>query len=428
MGTVRNFLSSTSGNVGVFFALAAVPTIVMMGAGVDLGVRQIAQQKLQEALDNGVLAAASKTQTNESLDVVVSSYLEEIGFSHEVSIQQTNEITETSRSVAVRAEYSVPTSFLSLLGIAELPVVAISKARDQLGSVEISLVLDMSGSMRNLRIKNTKAAAKSFVETMLDEDEGKDNVTISIVPFAGSVNVGDAVFDKLGGKRDHNYSSCFFIKNVEYGFFNLSFQSRKQVERYSEENPSFDPNKFLGRYMEDFYWCPEHSSSIVYPTSDLTKLNQSIDDLWLWDGTGTQYGLQWGGMLLDPAGKSITSAAISVGEMNSSLAELPRPYSESKKILVLMTDGVTSGQPLHEVDALNARKVTKKACDAIKSNGITIFTIFANDGKDNNEKKTAQEDLTYCASSPQNFFWVEDKNINDAFDAVAAKIKRLKLV
>ena len=60
---------------------------------------------------------------------------------------------------------------------------------ESIGNVEISLVLDVSGSMRNNnRLVNLKRAAKEFVQTMDDNTEdGK--MSISIVPYSTQVSM-----------------------------------------------------------------------------------------------------------------------------------------------------------------------------------------------------------------------------------------------
>ncbi len=55
---------------------------------------------------------------------------------------------------------------------------------------EIALVLDNSGSMAGSYLTDLKTAAKNLVSTMFTGADGNGKVTVGVVPFAGSVNVG----------------------------------------------------------------------------------------------------------------------------------------------------------------------------------------------------------------------------------------------
>lgn len=58
------------------------------------------------------------------------------------------------------------------------------------GTAEIALVLDNSGSMAGTYIDDLKKAATSLVNTVYYGVDGEGKISVSVVPFAGSVNVG----------------------------------------------------------------------------------------------------------------------------------------------------------------------------------------------------------------------------------------------
>ena len=58
------------------------------------------------------------------------------------------------------------------------------------GTAEIALVLDNSGSMAGTYINDLKTAATSLVNTVYYGVDGEGKISVSVVPFAGSVNVG----------------------------------------------------------------------------------------------------------------------------------------------------------------------------------------------------------------------------------------------
>ena len=73
MPAIRTALSSllfrlvrdTRGNALAIFAAALVPLIAMIGSGLDLGIRYMAEAKLQNACDAGVLAGRQAMQGND---------------------------------------------------------------------------------------------------------------------------------------------------------------------------------------------------------------------------------------------------------------------------------------------------------------------------------------------------------------------------
>jgi uncharacterized protein YegL len=76
-----------------------------------------------------------------------------------------------------------------------------SVAEEKIANVEISLVLDISGSMRfNDRMTRLKPAAQAFVDKVMT-DQTNGVTTLSLVPFAGQVNPGDVLFDYFRGER-----------------------------------------------------------------------------------------------------------------------------------------------------------------------------------------------------------------------------------
>lgn len=59
------------------------------------------------------------------------------------------------------------------------------------GTAEIALVLDNSGSMAGTYIADLKTAAENLVDVVFaGTEEGDGNMSVAVVPFAGSVNVG----------------------------------------------------------------------------------------------------------------------------------------------------------------------------------------------------------------------------------------------
>ena len=56
-GSLRRLLRDSAGNALPLMAAALVPLLAMVGGGIDMGRSYLAQSRLQQACDAGVLAA-----------------------------------------------------------------------------------------------------------------------------------------------------------------------------------------------------------------------------------------------------------------------------------------------------------------------------------------------------------------------------------
>ncbi|WP_139315230.1 pilus assembly protein [Mongoliimonas terrestris] len=181
------------GNVGLIFALTVIPVAMATGAAIDYGHATREQSRLQSALDMGTLAAlgsATPTTTTAEARAVMERYIAgDFGSGYTVESFEASLGRTGERLVRARVTANVPTSFLSLAGLRQVPVAATSETRIGDDEIEIVMVLDNSGSMKDdNKIGRLRDAAKSLVTTVEGEARGK--VRYGLVPFAALVNVG----------------------------------------------------------------------------------------------------------------------------------------------------------------------------------------------------------------------------------------------
>lgn len=421
------------GNVAIVFALMLVPIIALGGAGIDLAQYETVRIELQDSLDRGVLAAASLKQ-NRDVEAVLKDYLTPLDYAENVDLTYTAETTLNSRRITAEAAYTVQTAFIHLVGVDRLTARATSTAEEARQNLEMSLMLDMSGSMiNNNRIGNLKSAAKEFIDAILDDDTS-EYTTISIVPYAGQVNVGADVFDILSSNRFQSYSSCFELgeSNGAYGANPADFGKAEQLPHFTHWN--------YGRTDMRPWWCPLESTSITYLSNDAAVLKARIDSLEMHDGTGTQNAMQWGYTLLNPAARTVVEAAVKAGRMSKGFADRPAAFDDTgtQKVIVLMTDGQITEQfrpkdyarspdlkPDNKQVSSAATNATRLAnvCAAAKAKGITVFTI----GFEIAANSTAEQQMRSCASTSNHYYATSGKGISDAFKSISASIKKLRL-
>lgn len=352
--------------------------IVMVGIGVDVMRYEKERAHLQNTLDRAVLAAADLDQTLDP-EAVVQDYFAKAGLSDSLT-DVTVTSTLGSRTVTAKAEKDISTLFMQMTGVETLSLANVSTARESIDAVEISLVLDVSGSMRHYsRLTNLKSAAKDFVDDMFDNSV-PGTVTISIVPYATQVTAPQELFDQLNTKfspteggvfdgmtpaeqatwsadeaaaaaaaREENLSLCI---NWEANDFNdTTISATKEYERTLH----FDPwDDFDGRDNdpEELVRNPvceaAESREMMLLSDDRTALKNYIDGFFADGNTSLDVGMKWGAILTDPSFQPIVAQLTDpeIGLIDSEYADRPVSHTDSEtiKVIVLMTDGQNTSQ------------------------------------------------------------------------------------
>ncbi|RMH53429.1 MAG: hypothetical protein D6686_00665 [Alphaproteobacteria bacterium] len=440
------FRDDQRGAISAFMLVMLLTMFVAAGIAIDVMRHETVRSALQNGLDRGVLAAASLDQTL-APEEVIAGYLHRTPYLDErvrvtVNAEPAAGPVSTHRRIAASARTDIDTIFLRLVGIPTLEVAAVAAAEHARQNVEISLVLDISGTMAwEGRLQNLIPAARSFIRRVLTP-ETAPYTTINLIPYAGSVNPGPELFALLGGQRFHNQSSCIELGAADFDETGLPAAGfYRQVPHFHWWPIRADQEAYM-----DTGWCPSDARMpIEIMSNDADRLVERIEGLRLHDGTGTHIGMKWALALLDPGSNWAIGSLIAQGRVSPDFADRPKPWHdpESLKFIVLMTDGMISDQnrpappylvevtpdPIRGYDARvhNAGKTTNRArffqmCNAAKAHGVTVFTIAF-------EVPAANEwEMRDCASSPAHFFSVEGLSIADAFSQIASTIENLKLV
>ena len=201
---LRRFAREEDGVI-VAFSVYFMLIILFVGAvGVDVMRFESQRSKLQHTLDQAVLAAADLDQLSPPAQVV-ADYFEKAGLTNAELLTTVVDEGLNYREVTATAREVMPTQLSHMLGLAEMTAPAASAAEERVDSVEISMVLDVSGSMDGSRITRLRPAAISFVDTVLALSDAED-VSISIVPYATQVAAGQTLLNQFNRTASHNYS------------------------------------------------------------------------------------------------------------------------------------------------------------------------------------------------------------------------------
>ncbi|MEX0853509.1 MAG: pilus assembly protein TadG-related protein [Bauldia sp.] len=194
---LKTFLANNRGTVLPIFVLALLPLLLATGGVVDFTNAYDKQTMVQDAMDSAALAAGKKIGllTMEELEVDVDNYYTANLEDKMVNPPPLTTAVEAS-TLTLTTVLSVPTYFLGMIGIDQISFNLTSQATLALGTLEVAIVLDNSGSMNtNDNIATLRTAAGDLATTLWGlgaTSTEPDPVKIGLVPFAAAVNVGSA--------------------------------------------------------------------------------------------------------------------------------------------------------------------------------------------------------------------------------------------
>jgi len=368
------FHSDERGSMTIMALVLLSAAALMGGLAVDVMRFENRRTAMQSALDLCVLNAASLRQTLDER-TLFNDCVAKAGLTGTVTSLTVTK-GYSSKSISASAQETLPTMFLGTLGISTLNVTARSSAMERVGNVEVSLVLDVSGSMAGTRMTNLKTAAKDFVRTLLTDDvDGR--VLITLVPYNGQVNLGDALVPKYTITNvPHNTSNspdvrtirCVDLPSSAYTGTAISrtsalpattyvdtFSTTTQTSSFVSWTDSSNATPSTGNM-----WCPPTASTtsgnivrlpsftaagqqgtVDTPAKRVTALNNAIDALTAVGATSINAGMRWGLAFLDPSMNSIYREFIAETRMPSTMSNRPLPFNDPDvlKVVVLMSDG-----------------------------------------------------------------------------------------
>ncbi|MDZ7708970.1 MAG: VWA domain-containing protein [Roseovarius sp.] len=286
--------------------------LLVAGIGVDMMRFEMERTRLQNTLDRAVLAAADLDQTLDPEDVVMN-YFEKSGLGDRLARDERRCEPRTWATATSRRARERPcdTQFMKMMGVDPMSAPAAGAAEESIGSVEVSLVLDISGSMNsNSRLTRLKPAARNFVDTILENSE-QDKVSISIVPYATQVNAGKPLLDKYTTTQEHAYSHRVNFIADEY----LQLQ-RWRADRADGTHRAFRRVHLL-RKPDQYRSARRARIGQSWRCRDRTELFNHINGLSAGGNTSIDIGMKWGTALLDPGTRSVVSDLVAEDRIES---------------------------------------------------------------------------------------------------------------
>lgn len=438
----HDFVRSRRGNVSVVFSLAALLVAAVAGSAIDFGRRNTWISRIQTAADSAALAAASLDGSVDERREQALSFFRS-NFARDGSISEPEvDVKITDQSVSIAVEARLTTSFMGLAGISEIPVRAVSVASAGETSVEIALVLDVSGSMRHSlssykpRIDVLKDAARQLVNIVSQDGSRMAHVKVGIVPFNMNVNIGTSNAGYVQGTNNilfngQSWAGCVteraspatnsdeYIANdgAKGKWFAYAWppepnsSSKSCVNRSNGTNTGYAAiDKQVGYGVltrGPNYNCVRHP--IMPLSNSYDQVIREIDELTAeWNmGTIIAPGVAWGMRVLSP-GEPFTEGG---------------DYSRNvRKYMVVLTDGEQTTEAEYNVQGAcyTSRNTSKAYQFSPSSEGLEGRSLSTYGPRDTFSAYGYIRDSDPFGTSPSNWSDVREDLYNVSLDACAA--------
>jgi Flp pilus assembly protein TadG len=306
-GPLKRFSSDARGEVAVLFGLMALALFMMIGLAVDYGRYVNARSQTIAATDAAVLAGARALQTNggdQTAALKVAQAYYDQATKNRISLNNDTiefSVTDNSTAVVTTGNATLPTPFMGLAGTTSLPVLHkdgsdYSKAVLAVGgnaelNLEISMMLDVTGSMRGQKLTDMKSAASDLVNIVVWKDQSKFTSKLAIVPFAYDVRLPTAAFKKATGTTDTS-EPCVVERTGSKKYADDAPQSGQYVLVHNSESTKKKKTTYTPT-------CDLDSEAEVLPlTNEKQTLLDKISGLDTYGSTAGHIGTAWAWYML----------------------------------------------------------------------------------------------------------------------------------
>ncbi|MZQ88410.1 hypothetical protein GVY41_02720 [Frigidibacter albus] len=346
----RRFRRDEDGSILVFGLLLFTAILLLVGVSLDMMRFETERTRAQYTLDRAVLAAADISQTADA-QVVVDDYFKKAGVEHFDPVATATKGTYNEwKKVVGTLNVSTNTWFMNMVGVKQLKAPAAATAEEKIGNVEISMVLDVSGSMNDevydsrgrgvgTKLELLRPAAQEFVTTMFKNVSGagtkEGKLSISLVPYAEQVNLGSSFSGYFNLSSEHSRAACVDFTGSDFN--SLAITPTQALPRTAYA--------YVRSNSSTFRECTGYDTTAIasvlpFSTAE-ASIKSAIGALTAEGDTAIDIGAKWGMALLDPAAKPALDAMITAKAADASITGRPFSYTypDTLKILVLMTDG-----------------------------------------------------------------------------------------
>ncbi len=261
------FARCESGMTLPMLAASMIAIVSFAGFGIDMARMQMMQSKLQFSLDAAGLAAGATVSTAQ-LEAEFLKYLN-ANFNNYMgaTLSDTTATPNADNTVfTLSARATMPTTFMSLLGIHTVSVTTSSQISRAITGLELVLVLDNTGSMSYTsgqpgitKLQALKEAATIMITTMFggaDKVSTNNKLFVGIVPFSQAVNIGTSHTDWMNDSYTYDHMSPVDWGTTTWGG---CVDARLNGKDMTDDPPvAGNPDTLFGRY----YWTSDNINPV----------------------------------------------------------------------------------------------------------------------------------------------------------------------
>lgn len=468
------FVAAESGMTLPLLALSMVAITGMTGMAIDTARLQLVQAKLQFSLDAAGLAAGSTVNTS-YLNYEVSKYLNANfnGYMGSTLTGNSAVVNENNTIITLSATATLPTTFLSAVGVSTIDVQATAQITRAVTGLELIMVLDNTGSMSSsagggmTKIAALKNAATTLVNTLFNGKETAEKLWVGIVPFSQAVNIGtghsawmDTTYNNgLSWPAADSWDGCVDARVMSYDVDDTPPSVSNTGTLYKQYYWPTDDNDCWLKTKDEYgqykcsstgtdpifvtpmnattrgpnYWCPKE---VLPMTNQRQPLLDKITTMSAQGNTLVNQGLAWGWNMISPKWRGLWGGTM---DANS----LPLDYNARNmiKAVVLLTDGENTqtnsahsaywylkdnklGTTYQSAAIAELDNRTRTICSAMKSKGIYVYSIAL--GTD--LPYSSRQLLKDCASSASYYFYSPSTNdLQRVFSAIGDSLSNLRV-
>lgn len=421
---IHDFARDREGNYAILTAVVSVALMSAVGLSLNTAAMMNAKSRMQNALDAALTSTARDITTGKIEEKEARASVERFlsvnegngGFAGSITLDGLT-IDRVNKTLSGTASVAAPVIFPLFTGRAPERLETVASAAYSDKKIEVSFILDVTGSMAGTKLADLKAAAKGAVDLFLGGQNPSDpRVRVALVPYATAVNTGPLAstvyVEKAGGS------------DVPPGLYDpvaaATAPDRCATERKkgSGKMDFSDNGPETAKVNRDdrLTFCP--SAELMPLTASKSAVNARIDSFVANGSTAGHIGIQWGRYLLSPKWKNVLPASAR-----------PANYKDKQvsKYAIIMTDGEFNTAFVEGGGAVASSSSAEALCAAMRDDGIEVFTIgFML------KEASAKATMADCASpdtgSVRHFFdAATGSELKAAFREIAANIEKLAI-
>jgi Flp pilus assembly protein TadG len=427
------FARDCRGSAAILFGFSCVILFGLIGLAVDTSRYYNYTSHMQQALDAAALAGAKLLPDEQLSDgdinaLVAANFIETMkhsGIKADAVVAPIIKIDRSKNEVEVRGRAKLP-AMLSTILIPndDVEIDRVSKVVFDMKKIEMSMVLDITGSMNsNNKLADLKTAAKDVIDELYNGSLSENGVRIALAPYSASVNAGQYAPQVTNVPVTTTCAWVFFqwkctdtagVDQDTCVIERTGSNASTDAGPYGVDRLPNVPSLPYGNYV-----CPQATVLGLQGKSQKDTVKNTVDSYMASGATAGHIGTAWGWYLLSPEWSGVLGASA------------PADYSETdvEKSMIIMTDGefntsyMSGGSTPYATQADESYGQFQSLCTNIKAKGIKVFTV----GFDLASPRALGE-LQNCASSAENFFDAKTgAQLKQAFKDIAKKLNTLRV-